>query len=78
MATISEVERPGLVVRTFYRIGEAIFGKVPTPERLMAHRVPLMLGIGALYGSIEWSARIEPTLRALLNVRVAALYGAAY
>ena len=56
----------------------AIFGKVPTPERLMAHRLPLMLGLGGLYASIEWFGRIEPTLRALLNVHVAALYGSAY
>jgi len=40
-----------------YKIGEAMFGKVPTPERIMAHRVPLMLGLGALYGSLEWLGR---------------------
>ena len=44
----------------------------------MAHRLPLMLGLGGLYASIEWFGRIEPTLRALLNVHVAALYGSAY
>ena len=78
MTRIDEVERPGLAVRTFYRIGEAMFGQVPTPERLMAHRVPLMLGLGALYGSLEWFGKIDPMLRALLNVRVVALYGSAY
>ena len=44
----------------------------------MAHRVPLMMGLGALYATIEWLGRIEPTLRALLNVQVAELYGSAY
>ena len=78
MTRISEVERPGLAVRAFYRIGRAIYGQVPTPERLMAHRVPLMLGLGALYGSLEWLGRIDAPLRALLNVHVAALYGSAY
>ena len=78
MAGISEVERPGLSVRIFCRIGKAIFGKVPTPERLMAHRPPLMVGLGGLYASLEWFGRIEPTLRALLNVQTAALYGSAY
>jgi hypothetical protein len=78
MTTISEVERPGLAVRAFYKIGEAMFGKVPTPERIMAHRVPLMLGLGALYGSLEWLGRIDTPLRALLNVHVAELYGSAY
>ena len=78
MTRISEVERPGLAVRAFYRIGKAIYGRVPAPERLMAHRVPLMLGLGGLYAALEWFGRIEPTLRALLNVQVAALYGSAY
>ena len=78
MATISEVERPGLAVRAFYRVGRAIYGRVPTPERIVAHRAPLMVGLGALYAAIEWFGRIEPTLRALLNVQVAELYGSAY
>ncbi len=78
MAKISEVERPRPAVRAFYRIGRAIYGRVPTPERLMAHRVPLMIGLGGLYAAIEWFGRIESSLRALLNVQVAALYGSAY
>src|SRR5438445_8362364 len=78
MTRISEVERPGLAVRAFYRIGQAIYGRVPTPERLMAHRVPLMLGLGGLYAVLEWFGRVEPTLRALINVQVAELYGSAY
>jgi len=72
------VERPGLAVRAFYGIGERMFGKVPTPERLMAHRVPLMLGLGGLYGAIEWGGTIDRELRALLNVQVAMLYGSPY
>jgi len=78
MARISEVERPGLAVRAFYRVGERMFGAVPTPERIMAHRVPLMLGIGGLWGSMEWFGTIERTLRALLQLHVAELYGSAY
>ena len=78
MTRISEVERPGLAVRAFYQIGRAIYGRVPTPERLMAHRVPLMMGLGGLYAAIEWFGRVESTLRALLNVQVAALYGSPY
>jgi hypothetical protein len=78
MTRISEVECPGLAVRAFYRIGRAIYGRVPTPERFMAHRVPLMMGLGGLYAAIEWFGRVESTLRALLNVQVAALYGSPY
>ncbi len=78
MERIAEIERPGLAIRTFYKIGERMFGKVPTPERLMAHRLPLMLGLGGLYGAIEWFGRIDTRLRALLNVQVATLYGSPY
>ena len=78
MERIAEVERPGLAIRALYKIGERMFGKVPTPERLMAHRLPLMLGIGGLYGAIEWFGRIEAQLRALVNVQVATLYGSPY
>jgi hypothetical protein len=78
MQRISEVERPGLAVRAFYAIGERMFGAVPTPERIMAHRVPLMLGMGGLWGSMEWFGTIERTLRALLQLHVAELYGSAY
>jgi hypothetical protein len=78
MRRISEIERPGFAQRAFYKIGERMFGAVPTPERIMAHRVPLMLGLGGLYGAIEWFGAIEASLRALLNVHVARLYGSAY
>jgi hypothetical protein len=44
----------------------------------MAHRVPLMLGIGGLWGSMEWCGTLERTLRALLQLHVAELYGSAY
>jgi hypothetical protein len=78
MGRISEVERPGFAVRAFYAIGERMFGAVPTPERIMAHRVPLMLGIGGLWGSMEWFGTLERTLRALVQVHVARLEGSAY
>jgi hypothetical protein len=55
-----------------------MFGQVPTPERLMAHRPSLMIGIGGLYGAIEWFGKIDRQLRALLNVQVATLYRAPY
>ena len=78
MRRISEVDRPGLAVRAFYKVGERLFGAVPTTERVMAHRVPLMLGIGGLWGSMEWFGTLERTLRALVQVHVARLEGSAY
>jgi hypothetical protein len=78
MTRIAEIERPGIVTRIFFRIGRRMFGQVPTPQRLMAHRLPLMLGMGVLYGAIEWLGTIDARLRALLNVQVATLSGAPY
>src|ERR1700691_6548878 len=68
MEQIAGIKRPGLLTRMFFRIGARMFGQVPTPERLMAHRLPLMLGLGGLYGAIEWFGKIDAQLRALLNV----------
>lgn len=75
---IAPVEDPGIVVRGFYSIGRRLFGKVPTPERLMAHRPALMLGLGALWTSIERFGALDERLRALLQLRVAELYNVAY
>jgi hypothetical protein len=78
MEQIGTIERPSLLTRMFFRIGERMFGRVPTPERLMAHRLPLMLGLGGLYSAIEWFGTIDAQLRALLNVQVATHYGVPY
>lgn len=78
MEQIAQRQRVGLMTRIFFKIGERMFGQVPTPERLMAHRLPLMLGIGGLYTAIEWFGRIDAQLRALLNAHVAALSRAPY
>jgi hypothetical protein len=78
MEQVARIERPGVLARTFFRIGERMFGQVPTPERLMARRMPLMLGLGGLYGAIEWFGKIDAQLRALLNVQVATLYRVPY
>jgi hypothetical protein len=78
MARMTEVERPGAMGRMFYFIGKKLFGRVPTPERIMAHRIPLMLGIGALYSAIEWFGMVDAQLRALLQLQVARLHRAPY
>jgi len=78
MEQIGQIDKPGALTRTLFHIGERTFGQVPTPERLMAHRLPLLLGLAGLYGAIEWCGKIDAQLRALLNVQVAALYSASY
>jgi hypothetical protein len=75
---IAPVEDPGLVLRGLYAIGRKLFGDVPTPEKLMAHRPTLMLGIGALWTSIERFGALDARLRALLQLHVASLYRVAY
>jgi len=78
MSRMTGIERPGTIGRVFYFIGARLFGQVPTPERIMAHRIPLMMGIGALYSAIEWFGRIDAQLRALLQLQVARLHRAQY
>jgi hypothetical protein len=78
MNSIQGIERPGPLLRIFYAIGRRMFGAVPTPEKLLAHRVPAMLGVGAFYGALEWFGIIDARLRALLNYQVARLHGTPY
>ena len=78
MEQIGQIDRPDALTRIFFNLGERMFGKVPTPERLMVKRLPLLLGLGGLYGAIEWFGKIDAELRALLNVQVAALYRVPY
>ena len=75
---IAPIEDPGLAVRGFYAIGRRLFGDVPTPQKLMAHRPALMLGIGALWTSIERFGALDGRLRALMQLHVARLYDVAY
>ncbi len=75
---ITEVEAPNVLTKVFYKIGERMFGAVPTPQKVLAHRVPVMLGLGGLYGALEWFGKIDAPLRALLDQHVANLHGAPY
>lgn len=75
---IAPVEHPGLAMGALYAVGRRLFGDVPTPQKLMAHRPALMAGIGALWASIEWFGSLDRRLRALLQLNVARAYYAAY
>jgi len=78
MERIEGIERPAWWIRVCYGIGRRMFGAVPTPQKLLAHRPPTMLGVGAFYGALEWFGVIDRRLRNLLNVEVARLHGSAY
>jgi hypothetical protein len=78
MSRISEIERPGLALQVAYRIGEHMFGVVPTPEKVMAHRPALMVALGGLHTALERCGLIDAQLRALLNVHVARVYASPY
>ena len=75
---IAPVERPGPVVRGMYTVGRRLFGVVPTPLTLWAHRPALMVGIGALWTTLERWGALDGRLRALLQLQVATLYDVAY
>ena len=78
MTRIADVEHPAITVKAAYRIGAHLFGMVPAPEKLLARRLPIMLGVGGFYGALEWCGQIDRPLRALLNLHAASLYGSAY
>jgi hypothetical protein len=78
MEANARLGRPGVVTRALFKVGERMFGQVPTPERLMAQRLPMMVGLGGLHTAIERFGTIEPQLRALLNLQVATLYAVPY
>jgi hypothetical protein len=78
MSQTTGLDHPGVAARASFKIGERMFGKVPTLARLMAHRMPMMAALGGLYGAIEWGGTLDARLRALLNVQVATLYGVPY
>ena len=75
---ITPVANPGPVVSATYAIGRRLFGDVPTPQKLMAHHPALMLGLGALWTSIERFGALDGRLRALVQLQVATLYDVAY
>jgi hypothetical protein len=40
--------------------------------------MPLMLGMGGLWGSMEWFGKLEKELRALVQLHVAERYGSVF
>jgi len=78
MEPIEGVGRGGLLTRLCFKVGERMFGRVPTPARLMAYRPAMMVALGGLHGAIERRGTIDARLRALMNFQVAALYGVPY
>lgn len=55
-----------------------MFGVVPTPEKVMAHRPALKVALGGLQTALERCGLIDASLRALLNVHVARVYASPY
>jgi hypothetical protein len=78
MEPIEGVERGNLLTRLCFKVGERMFGRVPTPARLMARRLPMMVALGGLHGAIERCGTIDRRLRSLMNFQVATLYGVPY
>jgi len=68
----------GVLVRASYRVGRRLFGQIPTPQKLMAERPAMMLGLGGLWTAIEYGGTLDRGLRALLQLHVATVYGVPY
>ena len=76
MEQIASIERPGLLMRIFFRIGGRLFGRVPTPEHVSWHTGCRSCSDWvACTAPSEWFGKIDAQLRALLNAQVATLYG---
>jgi hypothetical protein len=75
---VTPIEEPGLALRPLYAIGRRLFGQVPTPEKIMARRPALLLGIGGFWAATEWLGTLDARLRALLQLHVASLYRTPY
>ena len=54
MERIADTERPGVMTRALFKLGERMYGKVPTPERIAKTdrqlRALLNLQVATLYG----------------------------
>jgi hypothetical protein len=62
MKANARLGRPGVLTRALFKVGERMFGQVSTPEHLMAHRLPMMVGLGGLHTAIERFGTTEPQL----------------
>ncbi len=65
----------GPLVRLVYRITRRKVGRDVTPIALYAHRPRLLLGYGMFEQAAQSSARVDPGLRALVQLKGAALLG---
>ncbi len=65
----------GPLVRLVYRITRRKVGRDVTPIALYAHRPLLLLGYGLFEQAVASSARIDPAIRALVQLKGAALLG---
>lgn len=77
MARIDGVPREGAdpMTRVTYRLTERRLGRVPEPLAIMAHHRRLMLGYGALEASLEYSKTVSKRLKALAELKAAAMAG---
>jgi alkylhydroperoxidase family enzyme len=76
MARIDAPRNPGPLTRLVWRIaGRQVGGKVPEPVTLMAHSPLIMHGYGGLELAFERTKRAPERLKALAELKAAALAG---
>jgi hypothetical protein len=65
----------GMVVRLAYRFAKRMFGRVPTPLTVAAHHGSIFRGYTAYEFFLGRARLVDPRLKALAELKAAALVG---
>jgi hypothetical protein len=74
---VSDAEA-GLVTRGVYRGAKRIAGRVPDPLRIMAHSKPVMWADALFELALARAHAVQPRLKSLASIKVAALVGCVF
>jgi len=70
-----EFDQAPPTVKEAYRRAEQLFGRVPTPTKVMAHVPALLDAANNLGATISGSTVVEPRLKTLASLRAAQMAG---
>ncbi len=74
---VSDAEA-GFIRRSIFKAGERRLGAVPEPLRLMAHSSGVMWASGLFELAIDRARAVDPTLKDLASLKVAAMVGCVF
>ncbi len=77
MARVREIETDGgdPILRQVFAAERERYGAVLNTTKVLAHCPPILEAAKALSAAVERSGRLDPLLRALVNLRVALING---